>query len=527
MKKNVNQNLIIYTIGILLMNAASAQTTQQLANPTLSKCILAPSPIPAGQTRPNSDFDCPHTPQDNQNGITADTDYRNWTDSLYVGKTSTRIDGFYTRKGQYCSGVTAASIKCPVAVKVKYVFTCNTAGDNNAYRNGKCPIATNVKVYRATYQAIATPGEIPITTTIVADKNVSSNALIAAPIPIAQITNFVNNGSGGYQCKDLQVAGGPTLFQKGVDQYGNPICEEDPTVTELGKKLCDQQMITIWQNGGTSTAPCEIITVTKVFKLNNAGKTNLTTNDCKANNYVVYDTALNKNVNNDLHTYVGGTLSGAITDENAFKTKYGITTSSPTFTCKVPTEVAKSASYTSNGTLVLDDNFVPGSIYVDYLYGGGGGGGASGIASGGFGGGASSNGGGSLSSVVSKPQTCMITIGAGGPGGQVSGDYCGVGKPGDPSSIVCLGGRKDSAGGSGAPTCDGGCKGSAGANGYGNGGAEETGCNMGKGGGYGAGGGGAGTCAEHWYSTCGARSGGGGGGGYAYIRYKIYEYVNW
>ena len=509
------------------------------ANPILFNCITPAAPIAAGSSRSNSDFDCPHTPQDISGQLTSatDKDYTKWNDILYQGKSTTPLTGIYTKKGRRCDNLTAATLDCPIIVKAKFVYTCDTAGDpDTVYRNNNCTQALNVKVYRATYQdpSISIPGEPPVAPRIVADKGISSALTVASPVSMAQISS---TAKGAYKCSDVPTTGGITLFQKGVDAYGNPICLQDTTVEIMRQQICELQMKDTWRFGGSSQDPCEYIYVSKVFKLNNTSSaaSGKTTADCIAKSGILIDGAGN-NVTNSLNNYPGGTLSGSITSESAFRSKYKLLASSlnsPTFLCKVPSNVDRSASFTTSGNLNLGSDFVDGSLVVNSLYGGGGGGGASGVGKGGMGGAAGGFDSGALSSVNGN-QVCSVIIGAGGPGAKVSADYCGSGTSGNPSSISCVGGRKDAGGGGGGTTCGGDCHGGAGG---GAGGGARQSCGMGNSAtGYGAGGGAGGTCdsscACAWdvcvcADICGAHSGTGGHAGYAEVSYKVRVYNDW
>jgi hypothetical protein len=413
------------------------------------------------------------------------------------------------------------------------VFDCGDPSDTANYYGGKCAQAKSIKVYHATYQAVSIPGEAPIRPTIVGDGSVEARATDATPVATATIAT--SSGKGKYACADLQVTGGPPLFQKGEDAYGNPICLPDTTVEKMREQICELQMKNLWtqSGGGSSQDPCDGITVSKVFKLSNPGKTNKTITDCKNAGGIVFDKTGVTRIN-DFSSYPGGTLSGFITSESAFMTKYKISSGlvSPTFLCKMTNPVNKVKEATSNDTLFLDENFVPGSIVVDYLVGGGGGGGSSGTQDGGFGGKGSTNVSGAMPYVKKLSQTCTITIGAGGKGADVGGDYCGKGGDGNPSKIACSEGGITAPGGFGGKVCDGSCHGGSGGSSVGGGGGGAN-CGVGGGGGYGAGGGGGGTCGS-WSDTwipywilCGSHSGGNGGGGYAKIRYQVYEYTPW
>lgn len=514
---------------------SSSALAQDLKNPALNNCVnaLPFAPSTTNPTRPSHEYDCVPTPVDGSGKLTnaADRDYTQWNDTLLTGADKKQVNGFYTKKGARCATATQATTDCPIAVKAKFVFACGDITNTANYNNGKCAQAKSIKVYHATYQAVAIPGEAPIRPTIVGDGSIDARAFDATPIATATIST--SNGKGSYKCADLQVQGGPPLFQKGEDEYGNPICLQDTTVEKMREQICELQMKNLWtqSGGGSSQDPCDGITVSKVFKLSNPGKTDKTINDCKDAGGIVFDKTGATRIN-DFSSYPGGTLSGLITSESAFMTKYKISSGlvSPTFLCKMSKPVDKVKESTSNDTLYLDADFVPGSIVVDYLLGGGGGGGSSGMSSGGFGGSASTNASGSLAGVKKTGQTCSITIGAGGAGADAGADSCGKGKAGNSSSIVCEGGSLTASGGSGSGSCDGGCSGSGGGGSIlAGGGSGSGGCAMGGNGSYGSGGGGGATCDSGWLNQdiCGVRSGGSGGGGYAKIKYQVYEYTPW
>jgi hypothetical protein len=533
----------------------TTHTINTYANPALQKCITARILKSATDTRAADEFDCPTTELDSQGRLSnpADREYRNWNDTLYYGKSNTPITGFYSKKGARCEGLTAASKECPVAVKAKFVVNCDKDDPINTL-NEKCAIAKDIKTYYAVYQEFPTPDEKPVKTRIVGDSTIAGNSSIAIPVPMAAINATTKSA---YKCEDLQVTGGPPLFQKGVDQYGYPRCREDESVNKLNEKVCQMQMQGIWDKGGSSTAPCPIITVEKVFpiykkdrKLVDIGtgwlpkfqwqtkiiETSINTSDCfKAKGSVFNDAGTN--ISQNLNTTPGGKLTGIVNQET-FISKYKILNPTvPQMFCNVAQEEEKSEEFTTSGALILDSNYIPGSLFVSELWGGGGGGGSSSASvttasplegSGGFGGKKAESKSGQL--FVYTPRTCMVIIGKGGAGASASNDSCGAGFAGEASIITCGNSADEKLtanGGGGASTCGGKCNGSAGESGKGFGGPEATGCEMGNAGGYGAGGSGGATCNTYKVTPCGTRSGGNGGSGYAKIQYKVKKWVEY
>ena len=509
-------------------------------NPTLNGCIQAIRPTSSTYVRTTSEFDCPHTPT-NSLGVTnaADKDYKQWNDHFLPGSSTTPMDGAYSLRGQRCGDQSALSVNCPISMRVKYVYTCDQ-GDTMNWRAslGRCAIARSLKVYRATYQAISVPGKMSIKPMIIADKNVTPDALEAAPVPMSGISSINYSGKAEIKCSDYQKPGDAPYFQVGQDPYGNPICSQDPTVTEMQKQICNQMMSGIWSTGGTSASPCPIISVSKVFKLNNTGKTDKTTTDCTNAGGKIF-TSSGAEVTT-LGAYPGGSLSGAITSESEFRTKYSISTASPTFTCKMRKETLKNPGMIWNaaGTygFNLPADFVPGSLYVTVIGGGSGGAGSkNGIGDCNKYGGKGGVAGQSLINnhvyLAKLPGVrCRVVVGKGGAGGSPQSSS----EKGYDTSITCPEtGNWDTgqAWVTGAPsvglrTDDCGDGGLTGANSpltY-NGGGAGTECGMGSAATQpGAGGGGGGT-----KGTCTNYSGGGGAPGYARVdSWKIYEWVNW
>jgi hypothetical protein len=495
-------------------------------NPTLNGCIQAIRPTSSTYVRTTSEFDCPHTPTDSV-GVTnaADKDYKQWNDHFLPGSSATPMDGAYSLHAQRCGDQSALSVNCPISMRVKYVYTCDKGDTMNWSASlGRCAIARSLKVYRATYQAISVPGKMSIKPIIIADKNVTPDALEAAPVPMSGISSINYSGKVEIKCSDYQKPGDAPYFQVGQDPYGNPICSQDATVTEMQKQICNQMMSGIWSTGGTSASPCPIISVSKVFKLNNTGKTDKTTTDCTNAGGKIF-TSSGAEVA-ALGAYPGGTLSGAITSESEFRTKYSISTASPTFTCKVKTTSNQTQEFNASGVLLLK-NFVAGSLTIDGMVGGGAGGGSSDQDNGGIGGGASAFVSGPLYSVVSD-QSCTVTIGSGGVGANANVSCCARAADGGATRVACAEQASQAAGGIRGSEGNDGCRGSPSGSGgassyYGSGG---SGPNCGVGGtatSYGAGGGGGGTEGV----TCGCRSGGTGAGGYVKASWKIFNWVNW
>jgi hypothetical protein len=384
---------------------------------------------------------------------------------------------------------------------------------------------------------------------VVGDSTISNNSSIAMPVPLAAVNASTKSA---YKCADLQVAGGAPLFQKGVDQYGYPICEQDTTVNIMRDQICKQMMQSIWENGGTSTAPCEIITVTKVFPLSNfASKT---TTDCRnispAEARKLYKTENGTSFevpDFNLNKVSGGTLSGAITNVTTFKTKYGITSTPPTFQCKKRTVVTKAEPLGATGwrsststQFTLPSNYVPSSLNVTVIGGGSGGGGSnhnwtdpSGGAGGKAGNALLNN---NLYLATVPGAVCKVTVGKGGGGGSPGSET--KSSPGGDSAISCgdLGWNSGQAWVTGGTSvglrAGGGDAGEGGANSpllnsvgqSVGGGGTGAGCRMGGSGTQpGAGGGGGGTkdCAEQF-------SGGSGADGMAKVdSWKVYEWVDW
>jgi hypothetical protein len=527
-------------------------TTTDYANPSLQTCLNARVFTPAAPIKTN-DFDCVPTDVDDKGELlnAADKDYTQWNDVLYYGKSNTPITGFYTKKGKRCDGLTAATKECPVAAKAKFVVTCNTS-DTTSYQNGKCIVAKDIKTYRAVYQAFAIPGEKAVKTTIVGDSGISGNSTAALPVSTTAINA---NLIGELKCPGTDSSGNP-LFQKG-NVYGYPICEPDTTVNIMRDQICKQMMQNIWEKGGTSTSPCEIITVTKVFPLSNyAGKT---TNDCQnitpaesRKLYKVYNGVRTEIPDFNLQSIYGGKLSGTINNEAEFKQKYEIVTSSPSFVCQIRKEVEEKPNYSwssaTSDQFTLPSNYVPGSLYVTVSGAGGGGGGSNQRLDSDDSGGEGGKAGNVLQNnhvyLATVPgAVCKVTVGGGGGGGSPGAKT--QGGPGGDTSISCGNGGWNTGqawvtGGAGsglrANKWDSGTDGEnsklvdAVGNSIGGGGKAGTPdvCkdpdSQGKKATQpGAGGGGGDTkdCAQQW-------SGGGGADGYAKVEsWKVYEWVDW
>jgi hypothetical protein len=431
------------------------------------------------------------------------------------------VNGYYSKNGTRCT-TSVATNECPVAVKVKFVYNCDTSDTNN-YKNGKCVRASTIEAYHAIYQEKTIPGEAPIKPIIVGDSNVDGNAIAATPISTNSLAGYVYDG---FKCSAVTPIGSIPYIQLGTDKYGAPICGVDPnqqTIDALKEEMCKIKMQNIWQNGGTTTAPCDIITVNKIFNLSNTGTTKNTQDCLNGGGRVKYSGTVvatsSSQIPSAFQSYPGGKLSGTSLTEAQFKTKYGIVTNPPTFLCEIRSQANKGQSWSSSGVLSLGADFVPGSLYINAVQGGGGGGGGAGGTDGGYGGGAGGFDSGSLSSVVT-PQTCSVTIGGGGSGASAGKNS---GGSGGGTSISCGNFGSRSAGGGGGGGNGGGCGGSGGAGTrYGGGGAGE-GKDAGHGAEsshYGAGGGGGGTC-----GTSGQHSGGSGAGGYVEAGWKEFIWV--
>jgi hypothetical protein len=523
-------------------------TSIEFANPNLKNCVAA-LPVKPGVARDPAEFDCIPTATDANGNLknAADQDYKNWKDVLFEGKSKVPVTGAYRLNGQRCGDQTSAS--CPIAVRAKFVISCNE-GDTKNYdqATGKCAVASKIKVYRALYQEVQIPGQAPIKSMVFADNSMPSTAA-ASIIPMNKITAETK---GEYKCSDLKQEDGAPYFQKGEDAYGYPICEKDTTVEIMREQICKQMMQKIWREGGPSEDPCEIVKISKVFKLTNPNSSGTNTSDCIKAGGGIFDS--NGNQVTNLNVYPGGAISdknNMYISESTFSSKYGISTPSPTFVCKKKNEGPKGESFSPASTqtesktytINLPSNFVPGSLTAIAVGGGGGGASSSGYI-GGKGGHPGKSESKALTGVTTPGTSCSITVGAGGVGKDETKRNKTYGTNGTSSSINCGSDSNQSltASGSNQNTTDdeggvngGGCGGGAGYDApinpntslsYGLGGTKAGDCSHGNAApatSYGAGGSG-GNCSG---STCTAKNGGHGAGGYVEIGYKVYEWTDW
>jgi hypothetical protein len=243
---------------------ACTKTTINYKNQMMNNCMNARSLAP-DKKRAEAEFDCLPTAVDDQGNITEDKDFKNWNDTLIMGKNQSPITGFYTMNGKRCDNAASASVQCPVEARAKFVFECEK-GDPINYSNStnKCAIAKSVRTYRAIFQSVQVPGKMPIKTVIVGDKGISNVSNIAIPVSMATINSANKNE---HKCAEKNSLGQP-LFQKGLDPYGLPICITDPKVNEMMTDICKVKMQQLWTQpgGGTDTSGCSGITLTKNFK---------------------------------------------------------------------------------------------------------------------------------------------------------------------------------------------------------------------------------------------------------------------
>ena len=240
--------------------STQTQTNSAPLNPDLVKCMNAPAfaPTAAVKNRPAADYDCTPTPRDAQ-GITH-KDYKTWSDKLYSGGSkSSEVTGYYTKDAVRCTAATASSKECPISVKALFVYDCDPT---QPLVGGKCPKASKISVYHATFQEFIIPGEAPLKSKIVGDSGVSDSAIAATPISASAFTGYVNDK------KDFSCAGiDPSYIQLGVDQSGDPLCGPDPKQAtidaqaaqitamkqEMEKSLCDVETAQVMASGGTTT----------------------------------------------------------------------------------------------------------------------------------------------------------------------------------------------------------------------------------------------------------------------------------
>lgn len=248
-----------YTPADASINAVAATGLNTVAaNPELWPCIHA-NPIAAGATRPASEYDCTPTPRDAGGKLTGSlTNYQNWNSVLYKQNSTTPVNGFYSKNGVRCT-TSVATNACPIAVKVQFVYNCDTT---ETMMNGKCVKAKSLEIYHAIYQSINIVGEAPIKPIIVGDSNVDPRAISATPVSSSALTGMVYNE---FKCSSLTPTGVPAYIQLGEDKYGAPICGQDPnqgTIDAMQTKLCDIETTQVNTYGGTTTTCNPNITVT-------------------------------------------------------------------------------------------------------------------------------------------------------------------------------------------------------------------------------------------------------------------------
>jgi hypothetical protein len=141
-------------------------------NPNLHNCLNGTK----NTTPISTDYDCVETEQNADGSLknAADKDYAKWSDELYAGKNRNKpVHGFYSKKLVRCDNATAPSEQCPIAVKAKFVITCNKK--TPTFWNGsKCTEAKKIRTFYATYQAFTIPGQKPIKPNIVGDSTTSN-----------------------------------------------------------------------------------------------------------------------------------------------------------------------------------------------------------------------------------------------------------------------------------------------------------------------------------------------------------------
>jgi len=235
--------------------AGSTGLNMAAANPQLWPCIHAPVGIPLIA----SDYDCTPTPRDSSGKISGtNTNYRNWDSVLFQQNSQTPVNGYYSKNGTRCT-TSIATNECPVAVKVKFVYNCDTSDSNN-YKNGKCLRASTIEAYHAIYQEKTIPGEAPIKPIIVGDSNVDGNAITATPISTNALAGLVYNG---FACSSIS----PMYIQLGTDKYGAPICGVDPnqqTIDKMQVKMCEIETAQVKTSGGATTTCTPNIVVIKL-----------------------------------------------------------------------------------------------------------------------------------------------------------------------------------------------------------------------------------------------------------------------
>ena len=295
----------------------TTRTEKIYANPNLNNCLIAPpfTVSPTTPKRPDQHFDCVPTPQDVAGNPSnpADLDYKQWKDQLFAGKDQSKpITGFYTKNRVRCD-VQAPSVQCPIAVKAKFVISCNTDDPvNYSATLKKCAIAQSIRAYHAVYQAVNIPGEMPIKAQIVGGAGASLTP--ATPVNINSITNYNNAGTGSYDCSKIV----PNGIQQGEDSYGIPICVTDPKAQEIAEikaqlnaQMCDVEKKQVNETGGTTTKCSPNITVIKLYGLKPIA-------DCTANGGGLVDLSGNSvsvaNVNHNQRLFCK--ISGASCPNN-------------------------------------------------------------------------------------------------------------------------------------------------------------------------------------------------------------------
>lgn len=545
-----------------------------IANPELSKCLKLDEKGKTIKQMAASSFDCAPTELDEKGYVTgANRDFRNWNSTIFTGS-KVPVTGYYNKKGGQCSGLFAATKECPIAVKALIVYKCNP----EHMINGKCPQASQLAVYHATFQDFHVPGEPSVRPFVVADPNVVGNTSNAAPIAM---TTFAQMNFKNFSCATV----GDKFIQLGTGPNGEPLCGPDPNqsaIDGLRGELCKSRLEQRWMTGGQLTAPCDELVIERgVFYLKDASDTNKypdvlkTTKDCTDQGGRLYRMkklvknppkmpkwikipVFNGLISDDITDQVSGFPGGLVSKNGsrlspaelvAFATSNGLPFNNDELNsihCRK--HEVKDLKY--NGVypdlpvgdhdISLPDDFIDGTLKV-FMVGGGGGGGAGDTRNknhGGDGGLASD----SLTTTINQSRAgmdCKVKVGAGGAGGDANEEW---GYQGGETSIQCKasdteildkvvqkggpGGRSQREGANGDGK-SGQCKNYTDLDGmsrvagcydgsnHNGGGWEKDGGNSDK---IGGGGGGGGTTKPDWH-----RGGDGGNGVFQYT----YKYKDW
>ncbi|MBI2607107.1 MAG: hypothetical protein HYW49_13615 [Deltaproteobacteria bacterium] len=332
--KDIRACLIVFAVASIVSPFAisgGGQPAPIPANLDLQNCIEGLEPSDPNYFSDPSD--CSGSGQIGFDGVAVDRKPL----KLYQGGTSAsnELTGFYDDTGKRCADQTGAAANCVFKIEAWVTPLCPKDSSGNPY--AKCKRAETFTFEYQVSQVKSLPG-MPTFATVKTGTTDRPNITVPYSAIRAAKYTYVD-------CKQLYPNNINMQYQSGVDSLGQPICGKDPnqdTIDALKDEMCKLKVQQVWQNGGSTQSPCDVIQIDKVFKLTaNAAKT---TTDCTSQGGTVYD---GSTASPNLGAYPGGkiTVNGTVTDEASFnKSKYGITGSSPTFGCKkeVTRQVTKS-----------------------------------------------------------------------------------------------------------------------------------------------------------------------------------------